>query len=42
MINKKIEKVNLHSAANSVSELFKYLKIGEVNDHMLNCYTSRR
>jgi len=31
-----IEKVNLSTSANSVSELFKYLKVGQLNDHMLN------
>jgi len=36
MDSKKIEKINLQSTANSFSELFKYLKVGELNDHMLN------
>jgi len=30
------EKVNLQTSANSFSELFKYLKLGQLNDHMLN------
>jgi len=36
MDNKNIDKINLQSTANSFSELFKYLKVGELNDHMLN------
>jgi hypothetical protein len=32
----EIEKVNLKDAANSYSELFKYLKVDQLNDHMLN------
>ena len=31
-----IEKVNLSSSANTISELFQYLKVGELNDHTLN------
>jgi len=31
-----IEKVNLKEKVNSVSELFSYLKVGKLNDHMLN------
>ena len=30
------EKINLQAAANSFSELFKYLKAGQLNDHILN------
>lgn len=30
------EKINLQASANSFSELFKYLKVGQLNDHMLN------
>jgi len=30
------EKINLQAAANSFSELFKYLKVGQLNDHTLN------
>ena len=33
---KNPEKINMKEAANSYSELFKYLKVGELNDHMLN------
>jgi len=32
----KIEKINVLSAASSFSELFHYLKVGQLNDHMLN------
>jgi len=32
----KIEKVNLQYTATSFSELFKYLSVGKLNDHMLN------
>ena len=31
-----IEKVNLKGNADSIKELFKYLKVGHLNDHMLN------
>lgn len=31
-----IEKANLKEMVNSVSELFSYIKIGQLNDHMLN------
>jgi mannose-6-phosphate isomerase-like protein (cupin superfamily) len=31
-----INKVNLKEAADSVPALFSYLKIGQLNDHMLN------
>lgn len=31
-----IEKVNLKERVNSVTELFSYLKIGQLNNHMLN------
>lgn len=31
-----IDKVNLKEKVNSVSELFSYLKVGQINDHMLN------
>lgn len=30
------EKINLQASANSFTELFKYLKVGQLNDHMLN------
>ncbi len=30
------EKINLPASGNSFSELFKYLKVGQLNDHMLN------
>jgi mannose-6-phosphate isomerase-like protein (cupin superfamily) len=30
------DKINLQASANSFSELFKYLKVGQLNDHMLN------
>ncbi len=36
MSKKDIEKINLSSACDSITELFKYLKVGELNDHMLN------
>ena len=31
-----IEKLNLKEKANSIPELFSYLKIGQLNDHVLN------
>lgn len=31
-----LQKVNLNSAADQVGELFKYLRVGQLNDHMLN------
>ena len=31
-----IEKINLHEKANSVSRLFQYLEIGQLNGHVLN------
>lgn len=31
-----IEKVNLKEKVNAVAELFSYLKIGQLNNHMLN------
>ena len=31
-----INKVNLKEQVNSINELFSYLKIGQLNDHMLN------
>jgi mannose-6-phosphate isomerase-like protein (cupin superfamily) len=31
-----VEKVNLNLSANIVYELFQYLKVGQLNDHMLN------
>jgi len=31
-----IEKVNLAEKANGIPELFKYLKVGQLNGHMLN------
>ena len=36
MNKKNIDKINLKSIARSYSELFKYLKVGEINDHILN------
>ncbi|MCU0848772.1 MAG: cupin domain-containing protein [Spirochaetes bacterium] len=33
---KNIEKVNLKSAAGGLTELFRYLEVGRLNDHMLN------
>jgi mannose-6-phosphate isomerase-like protein (cupin superfamily) len=35
-----IEKVNLLSSANSILHLFQYLKVGQLNDHMLNIITA--
>ena len=34
-----LRKVNLSAASNSVSRLFRYLKVGDLNDHMLNIVT---
>ncbi|HNW27879.1 MAG TPA: cupin domain-containing protein [Spirochaetota bacterium] len=31
-----LDKVNLISASNGIHELFQYVKIGQLNDHMLN------
>jgi hypothetical protein len=31
-----IDKMNLKDQVNSVTQLFSYLKVGHVNDHMLN------
>jgi len=31
-----IQKINLLEKANSVSELFQYLEVGHLNNHMLN------
>ena len=31
-----VEKINLKEKVNSVTELFSYLKIGKLNNHMLN------
>jgi len=31
-----IDKINLKEKVNSVSALFSYLKVGQINDHMLN------
>jgi mannose-6-phosphate isomerase-like protein (cupin superfamily) len=31
-----MQKVNLSASANSIPELFKYVKVGQLNDHMLN------
>ena len=31
-----VEKTNLKEQVNSVSELFSYFKVGQLNDHMLN------
>jgi mannose-6-phosphate isomerase-like protein (cupin superfamily) len=35
-----VEKVNLKQRASSVSKVFKYLKVGQLNDHMLNIITA--
>ena len=35
-VNMMIEKLNLVERVNSVSELFSYLKIGQLNNHTLN------
>lgn len=35
-----IQKVNLASSANGGLELFEYLKVGQLNDHMLNIITA--
>ena len=32
----KIEKVNLKRAAGGLTELFRYVEVGRLNDHMLN------
>lgn len=31
-----MDKVNLKESVNSVSKIFSYLKVGQLNDHMLN------
>ena len=31
-----IEKINLKERVNSVPELFSYLRVGQLNNHMLN------
>lgn len=31
-----VQKVNLKKASNEISDLFQYLKVGQLNDHMLN------
>ena len=31
-----IEKVNLSSIASKITDMFKYKKVGQLNDHMLN------
>ena len=31
-----IDKINLKDKANSVSELFSYIKVGQLNNHVLN------
>ncbi|HOJ79008.1 MAG TPA: cupin domain-containing protein [Bacillota bacterium] len=31
-----LQKVNLKSVANEISDLFQYFKVGQLNDHMLN------
>jgi len=35
-IQGKIEKVNLKKAAGGAMELFRYMEVGRLNDHMLN------
>jgi len=35
-----IQKVNLSSSANTISELFQYLNVGQLNNHMLNIITA--
>jgi|GEM_PF-165102 mannose-6-phosphate isomerase-like protein (cupin superfamily) len=32
----KVERVNLKQKVDSIPELFRYLKVGQLNDHMLN------
>jgi mannose-6-phosphate isomerase-like protein (cupin superfamily) len=34
--NKKLNKINLLSTSNRISELFKYINVGQLNDQMLN------
>ncbi|MCX8132229.1 MAG: cupin domain-containing protein [Clostridia bacterium] len=36
-----VDKVDLRASANSISELFKYLKVGHLNDHMLNIVVAK-
>lgn len=31
-----IDKINLHDKANNFTELFQYIGVGRINDHMLN------
>ena len=31
-----MEKANLHNQSNKINGLFEYLKVGQLNDHMLN------
>jgi len=31
-----VDKVNLREKANSISDIFRYLKVGALNNHMLN------
>ena len=31
-----IKKINLKAIVNSVPEMFSYLKVGQLNNHMLN------
>ncbi len=31
-----VQKINLRERSSSVAELFEYLKVGQLNDHMLN------
>ena len=33
-------KINLNEQANSISQLFNYLHVGDLNDHMLNIITA--
>lgn len=35
-----IDKVNLLKSANSIPNLFQYLHVGQLNDHMLNVITA--
>lgn len=35
------EKINLRLASDNLTELFQYLKIGQLNDHMLNIINAK-
>lgn len=36
-----LRKVNLKESVNSLTELYTYLKVGQLNDHMLNVVQSK-